>query len=1648
MSDRIINSTTLPDACVRDMQVYLRTSEIVAPEAQAFKTDVLGVPCAVNCVGLGKDSSLVIIAARPVDDGASVGVSPGWIIIEPHGETSIRWNFGKCFHELPGASVEASARRGFRMRYLTLKQSLWLFVWGRDVKPVDVRNLLASAPWFDDWRRARGATDANVFFDTLGFDTRELQAVPHASWRGKNALPGGQGANTSTSGLFLWGDLAETSPIGSQIQSSELVLLTGGLATFLGAGGGGGTFTKAKVECEGGFAHLTLRLPAGDQALPSGGTFRNVAVYFSSVPYFTPQDTTVAAEAIFLLAEGIEIKINLVYPIDGDLIRAKGTFTGGVQKLLGASDPFDFPGWERTAGANQQIEVELEFSRSARELVKLSFAVEAHQQNWSLIENPPVKLDGVSFYFTVFEPLKSSRRVLAQIAFETKLGDGARALELACGGSYPSGDLFLQSRNKGIPVGNLIGKFLVGADEGLDRFVIDDLRLEYNYNSKHVRLQFAVPDKWEIVNGFKAGNLRFRIQGAAAAYEGTLSGTLTLTDVPVRLEGSYKDQGWKFTGETGAISMAKLFTGESVPSAIRTLQFDDLKVVLNTGKNKKAFHFSGKAKLAIEGQSLDIALTVEATEKEGKYDKKFHGILTLKIRQKDFKFGVDIRQVGNDTVLAFSGEVTDGVKLSDVVTDIASKLGAIQTPLNVPEALNPVLTLLSGYVNIATNDLVLSATTQSGSKLVVVVYGKKTDKKYAILIDKYLHIGLSSLPLVGDKIAEAAGKIAGVEDVGIESLQAAFTYGVRGNEADHKHDIGLLNGIIEAGEAKPRDLPRLPEAKPAKGQLGDPQFRLRATYFFADKPQPPVAFLDGAAEQAQFAPASGSSTGEGLARAQSQATWLDVQRSFGPVSVKRLGIAFVKGDVRLLLDASLAVSGLTMDLQGLSLGFPIGAITKFDRNRFLESLKTNVEGMSAKLDGLSLTYESGPIAISGGLLNVDPPPALTKFACNGQLLLKADTWALSVVGSFAQMNNGDSSLFAYGVLNATIGGPGFFFVTGIAAGFGYNRNLTLPTLNDLPDFPLIAAVTGTGNRGNLTQDIQKYVYPASGQNWLAAGVRFTSFKVIDSFALLTVFFGERFEIALLGLSTLSMPARSTTGAKPIAYAQLALEARYAPDDGVLKIAAQLTPNSYILSENCHLTGGFALYTWSQDEYEKDSSGKFVYANDDKVKKLVKGGFRSGDFVLSIGGYHPDFKPPAHYPSVPRVGANWRVNDNLTIKGSLYFALTPLAIMAGGALDANYQRGNLKAWFNSRVDFLLYWEPLYYHAHLKVSMGASYTIDWWFTTKTITAQVGADVELYGPPFGGKAVFDLYVCSFTLDFGQGPQPPQKLEWPEFESRFLPDDSKVCLARAAGGLIKELPEKQGESASWVVNSEKFAIVTSSAIPCSELPRVNGVPVADKKGRFDERGKAREAFGVKPCEVLNGRLNSQQIIEWKVKGGDAVAGVWEIESVTERLPRAAWHAPELPSVTERGESRARMLKELGEDQVTGELITGFKLIPKQPTSDPAHRTEPIRFAELPMRTREMRIPDTAWEHPAIASAGKYVADNRAEDSRYGRLSEVDTKDAATITKRGNLSHALRRQKIDLTAKPNTRYLAAAARKHELLAAPSICELGEMQPS
>ena len=422
---------------------------------------------------------------------------------------------------------------------------------------------------------------------------------------------------------------------------------------------------------------------------------------------------------------------------------------------------------------------------------------------------------------------------------------------------------------------------------------------------------------------------------------------------------------------------------------------------------------------------------------------------------------------------------------------------------------------------------------------------------------------------------------------------------------------------------------------------------------------------------------------------------------------------------------------MTLSLDGLALGTPL---TRFDP-RF-------------DLSGLGIDYKNGPVEIGGLFLR-------ETITVDGQqvdeydgaaISIKTATFALSAIGWYAYYNNAPS-MFIYAVLDYPLGGPVFFFDHGLAAWFGYNRLLRVPTVDQVATFPLVQeAVSPLTAGSDVRQEIQRlhtYIPPSTGSIFLAVGIKFTSFKMIEWFAMLVLVFGARFEVDVLGLSTLIVPtpAVDTAGVTPLAEVQMALLARFVPSEGfLLGVSAQLTSNSYILSRNCHLTGGFAFYAWFAGEH-------------------------AGDFVQTLGGYHPSFQPPSHYPIVPRLGFNWRVNSKLTLKGSADHALTASLLMAGGQLQANWEDGKLRVWFNMGIDFLIGWKPFHYSGRAYVDIGASYTFHF-FGTHHVTAHVGADVNVWGPDFSGTAHIDLSVVSFDITFGSASsRSPSPINWTTF-------------------------------------------------------------------------------------------------------------------------------------------------------------------------------------------------------------------------------------------------------------------------------------------
>ena len=697
----------------------------------------------------------------------------------------------------------------------------------------------------------------------------------------------------------------------------------------------------------------------------------------------------------------------------------------------------------------------------------------------------------------------------------------------------------------------------------------------------------------------------------------------------------------------------------------------------------------------------------------------------------------------------------------------------------------------------------------------------------------------------------------------------------------------------------------------------------------------------GATSNPAAATSSGVPAAPNVASSEN-AKWFTLQKSIGPIYFKRVGAQYKDNELFFLLDASLSFAGLTLSLDGLSVSSPL---SKFEP-------KFN-------LRGLGIDYSNGPVEIGGAFLKTQVQVGgKTYDEYDGAAIIKATQFTLSAIGSYADLD-GHPSLFIYAVLDYPLGGPAFFFVTGLAAGFGYNRSLLMPTIDQVAQFPLVAqAVNGQRTPNNLTdqlQSLQRYIPPAVGETFLAVGVRFTSFKIIDSFVLLTVAFGTRFEVNLLGLSTLISPPQAPANVPPLAVVQMAVRAAFIPDEGFLGVQAQLTPASYIFTRDCHLTGGFAFYSWFS-------------------------GAHAGEFVITLGGYHPNFDVPDYYPKVPRLGLSWQVNSNLSVKGGIYYALTASTLMAGGSLQATWQDGNLKAWFNATADFIVSWKPYHYDAYIRVNMGVSYTftVDLWVTTvrKTISVDVGADLHIWGPEFSGRAHITLKVVSFDVTFGNASsQQPQPISWVDFRNSFLPRDEEVCGIAIRNGLTQTTEAKQ-----WVVNPKDFCLMTDSMIPSKTAL------AGDRQLQFSD--PVETDFGVGPMAVAPNNLITKhkiqinRIVDGKVESAE---DDFDFVPVKKRAPAGLWGKSLTPSVNGQG--------------YIEQALSGFEIRPKNPPAP--GMTSDIDIGALQYDPTNVRDA-FSWEPFKSFSVSTESDDARRERIRSGLMQ------AETIEARNRLLQSL----------------------------------------
>lgn len=739
----------------------------------------------------------------------------------------------------------------------------------------------------------------------------------------------------------------------------------------------------------------------------------------------------------------------------------------------------------------------------------------------------------------------------------------------------------------------------------------------------------------------------------------------------------------------------------------------------------------------------------------------------------------------------------------------------------------------------------------------------------------------------------------------------------------------------------------------------------------------------------------------------SNVKWISLQKTIGPVYFDKAGVAFQDGKVALMLDASLTLAALKISL--IELGASMGISTPLQTPDFM-------------LNGLAIAYESGPVKISGGFLKFKKGD-VTQYV--GSATIGLPSFNLSALGAYASIG-GHPSLFIFAMLTQPpLGGPPAFFITGVAAGFGYNRGLRLPGIDDVTSFPLVSGFvpgqsspfSGNDPGAALKVLVDKDVVPVQvGQNWLAAGIQFTSFELIQSYVLLSVAFGTKLEIGLLGLATISVPPKSPT---VLAYAELALAVAILPDDGIVSVDAKLTPASFVLSKRCYLTGGFAFYIWFAPNTHE------------------------GDFVVTLGGYHPNFSPPAHYPRVPRLGFNWAVTPQVSIKGGMYFALTPTCLMAGGSLEATFQSGDLKAWFTMGANFLIAWKPFHYEAQMYLGFGVSYTfrLNLLFTTitKTISISLGADLTIWGPEFSGVARIDLWIISFTISFGATPRSqPNPISWPDFQASFLPPSpppttrqltllrglnvhtTTYCSSKVITGLFRDM-SKDGHvdgPLDWIVNRDGTKFETDTKLPAKEYT----LTICDQNGKVpaeniiitnpDELEGRNKDFGIGLVDVENKDFSSAHTVTLTLLEGRKLNPdvKYEVTAILRSVPAAMW---------KKGRPK------LSDKSTVENALVGFDIRPLSP--DPA-ASLPIALENFQYRSRDFE-PDTYPAHP------EFVLGPDLPDPMHVMQTTID--ETTVKGARADILEALKRRGILEDTTVNVSPLALHG--NEFLLAPPI---------
>ncbi|KAF3923905.1 hypothetical protein ABW20_dc0108264 [Dactylellina cionopaga] len=617
------------------------------------------------------------------------------------------------------------------------------------------------------------------------------------------------------------------------------------------------------------------------------------------------------------------------------------------------------------------------------------------------------------------------------------------------------------------------------------------------------------------------------------------------------------------------------------------------------------------------------------------------------------------------------------------------------------------------------------------------------------------------------------------------------------------------------------------------------------------------------------------------------------EKKVGPLAISKLGLKYKEQILTVVFDADVKLGPLEFALKGFGVELHLKGVSLHDLSKL---------HISANLSGLGMQVAQGDITLAGLFERVQEP-GTTGYV--GGLSICLPQYTFLGAGGYLEASDGYKSVF--GILMVT--GPlmhfGFAEVRGITGGFGYNSTLRIPTLADLDRFPLLNGSL-PGGQGPLKQleNITRggWITPKKDTIWIAAGLTVRAFQVVDVQAVVTVEVGDDLKIAIVGRAIATAPPL----AKPDkAFVLVVLDVVASLDfgKGAFSLQGQLNPSSFILDKDCHPTGGFALCSWF---------GKSQYA---------------GDWVFTIGGFHPAYAIPAHYPNPPRLGISWKYDRSISITGEAYFAITPRLCMGGGKLSINFDVGNISAYLTAYADFLINYEPFQYLICVGVKIGVSYTLKIWFIRKKFSIDISAQITIEGPPVSGKVYVNLKVISFTISFGARRTKKDELKLEQFwellvQSGTEKEKTDHIFGVAAGLIPTKDAEKEDKKQLGSLRAGVLEIQVHSRAAISQV----------KLGKSTEKSRLADQIYAKPTRS-NGNITSD-IYATVIRQGVNESDSFRIEPIYKHVPSALW--TRYNPADDPSDDRTNTAALRSTTKPTYEHLMGFSIKPCAPKLSP----------------------------------------------------------------------------------------------------------------